>query len=66
MKMPSLNRFLMLVIGIAAFAALCVASDAVMARVAVVVVVGVPVSCFLIDRFHRFCLYGEQTRRPPR
>jgi hypothetical protein len=56
----------MLVIGAIAFAALCVASEAVMARVAVVVVVGVPVSCFLIDRFHRFCLHGEQTRRPPR
>ena len=64
--MPTLSRLLMLVIGVAAFAALCVASDAVMARVTVVVVVAAPVSCFLIDRFHRFCLHGEQTRRPPR
>jgi hypothetical protein len=67
MTLPPVSKLLMLIIGLAAFVALSVAPEAQMAHVAVVVVVGVPVSCFLIDRIHRFCFHGNpvrMTRRP--
>ncbi len=67
MILPSVSKVLMLIIGTVAFAALSAAPEAQMAHVAVVVVVGVPISCFMIDRIQRFWIHGSRfrmTRRP--